>query len=133
MISQASGGSGGARSADTVAQSAAGRRVASTIDFLHTAVREVRNYHVLVFSSRLFPSASIFRRSAKRSRPPMFAYAFTFGYVYVLIICLDRMHRCLSRVIWSRGKRIVFTAPRSSAVVGINNAITSHSQGCGRY
>lgn len=61
IASQAGGGSGGARSADTVAQSAAGRRVASTIDFLHTTVREVRKHHVLVFSPRLFPRAEYFQ------------------------------------------------------------------------
>ncbi|KAI8435195.1 hypothetical protein MSG28_003552 [Choristoneura fumiferana] len=37
---EAGGGSGGASSPDTVAQSAAGRRVASTIDFLHATLRE---------------------------------------------------------------------------------------------
>lgn len=61
--SQAGGGSGGARSADTVAQSAAGRRVASIIDFLRTTVREVRNITCSYFHRGYFHASRIFERS----------------------------------------------------------------------
>lgn len=92
IASQAGGGSGGARSTNTVAQSAAGRRVASTIDFLHTTVREVRNRHVLVFSTRLFPRAEYFQAiclAFKAAFVCVREYVRSTVYVDVLINCLD--------------------------------------------
>lgn len=60
IASEAGEGSGGARSANTVAQSAVGRRVAHTIDFPDTiGVREVRT-HVLIFSVAIFTHGDLF-------------------------------------------------------------------------
>lgn len=79
IASEAGEGSGGARSANTVAQSAVGRRVAHTIDFPDTiGVREVRT-HVLIFSVAIFTHGDLFSVQGRA------VFAFTFRRV-----CCDR-------------------------------------------
>lgn len=125
---QAGGGSGGARSADTVAQSAAGRRVASTIDFLHTTVREVRKHHVPVFSPRLFPRAEYFQAICLAFKAA-FVCVRVYAAMYSLRLCFDQLFR--SYAMLSVIRRLVREENESFSrfygvgrVLRISNAIT---------